>query len=88
MVLLPAGRYPGGRLTADVRAERSRAALTREPRETDETPLRAADEVGRDMVATLKRAGTRKGTAGVLEGLVDSSGRHRYRKQIPLSRWN
>jgi hypothetical protein len=42
--------------------------VDREPREPDETLLQAADEVGRDVVATLKRAGTRRGPRGRSEG--------------------
>lgn len=82
LMRLPEGRYPSGRLAANVRADRSRAALTCGLREPDETPLRAADEVGRDVVATLMRSGTRKGTAGALGRLVDSSGRRYHREQL------
>jgi hypothetical protein len=85
-VHLPKRRYLGGRLLADVRADKSRAALTREPREPDETPIWADDEVGRNVVATLKQAGTRKGTAGALGRLVDSGGRRRHREQLLKTR--
>jgi hypothetical protein len=70
-------RYPGGRLTANARADKSRAALTAS-REPDETPFRASHEVGRDVIATLKRVGTQRGTAGALGRLVDSGRRRRH----------
>lgn len=75
-------RYAGVQLVAEVRADRSRTALTRSSKEPDKTLLPATDETGRDTVATLEQAGTRKGIMGTLGRLVESGGRRRLREQL------
>lgn len=75
-------RYAGVKLMADVRSDRSRVALARATKEPDKTPLPATDEAGRDTVATLEQAGTRKGIRGALGRLVESGERRRLREQL------
>jgi hypothetical protein len=75
-------RYAGVVLMADVRADRSKAALASATKEPDKTLLPATDETGRDAVATLEQAGTRKGIAGALGRLVESGERRRLREQL------
>ncbi|MCA1612836.1 MAG: hypothetical protein LC800_01530 [Acidobacteria bacterium] len=75
-------RYAGVRLMADVRADRSKAALASATKEPDKTLLPATDKTGHDAVATLEQAGTRKGIVGALGRLVESGGRRRLREQL------
>lgn len=75
-------RYAGVQLVAEVRAERSKTKLTQSSKEPDKTLLPATDETGRDTVATLEQAGTRKGIVGALGRLVESGGRRRLREQL------
>jgi hypothetical protein len=75
-------RYAGVLLVAEVRADSSKTALTQSSKEPDKTLLPATDETGRDTVATLEQAGTRKGIMGALGRLVESGGRRRLREQL------
>jgi hypothetical protein len=75
-------RYAGVKLMADVRADRSRVALTQATKEPDKTLLPVTDETGRDAVATLEQAGTRKGVRGTLGRLFESGERRRLREQL------
>lgn len=75
-------RYAGIELMADVRADRSRVALARATKEPDKTVLPAADETGRDTVATLEQVGARKGIRGALGKLVEPSARRLLREQL------
>jgi hypothetical protein len=75
-------RYAGVKLMADVCADRSRVALDRATKEPDKMPLATTDEAGRDTVATLEQAGTRKGIRGTLGRLVESGERRRLREQL------
>jgi hypothetical protein len=79
-------RYAGMKLMAELRADRSWAALTRDTKEPDKTPLPATDETGRDAVATLKQAGARKGIIGAVVRLAESGERRRLREQLLQTR--
>jgi hypothetical protein len=75
-------RYAGVLLVAEVRADRSRAALARDTKEPDRTLLPATDEAERYTVATLAQAGARKGIVATIGRLVESGGRRRLREQL------
>lgn len=75
-------RYAGVKLMAEVRADRSSVALARDAKDPDKTLLPATDEAGRDAVATLEQAGTRKRIMGTLGRLFESGDRRRLREQL------
>jgi hypothetical protein len=75
-------RYAGVLLVAEVRADRSRAALARDTKEPDRTLLPATDEAERYTVTTLEQAGARKGIMATIGRLVESGGRRRLREQL------
>lgn len=75
-------RYAGVLLVAEVRADRSRAALARDTKEPDRTLLPATDEAERYTVTTLEQAGARKGIVATIGRLVESGGRRRLREQL------
>ena len=56
--------------------------MARDTEEPGKTLLPATDEAGSYTVATLERAGARKGFAGAIGRLVESSGRRRLREQL------
>ena len=81
-VQLLEGRYAGVLLVAEVRADRSRAALARDTKEPGKTLLPATDEAERYTVTTLEQAGARKGIVATIGRLVEGGGRRRLREQL------
>lgn len=75
-------KYAGVELMAEVRADRSRRAISAATRNPAKIVLPAKDEAGRDLALTLEQVGMQKGVTGLLKKIVEGREGRRLREQL------